>query len=222
MVWKKLSKILLDFYTQKKIEHHFKKDEKYLSDAFEEIEKIWTKNYNEIKLINFVMLSEAPLWGKIKKYVYNPKINNSQFFYRSDLEYCLNEIINDKTEFIEKLNEIGFIILDISPFALNDKDTVISYRSIKKREYRNLLTETLPIHFAEKLELIGKKRSENIQVFYRYGRVKKSFNDLISKTILEKGLVRTEDEILDISQAGGGINKNKLNDIIMAKRNVSE
>jgi len=63
-------------------------------------------------------------------------------------------------------------------------DFPLSYRSISKSEYRNLLIKTLPIHFAEKMELILKKRSENIQVFYRYGRVKKAFNDLFRQTVL--------------------------------------
>ena len=220
MEWKKLSNILLDFYYKKQLEHHYQNDEKYLSDAFEEIEALWTQNYNKINIINYVMLSEAPLWGKIKKYIYNPKIINSQFFYRSDLEYCLNECINDKTKFINKLNDIGFIILDISPFPFNEEDTIISYRSISKKDYRNLLVNTLPIHFVEKLELIKKKKSENIEFFYIYGIVKKAFNDLISAIILEKDLINSPNDLHDISQAGGGINRIKLLEIIN-KNNLS-
>jgi len=49
------------------------------------------QNYNEISAINYVMLSEAPLWGKRKSYIYNSTITNTQFFYRSDLEFCLKD-----------------------------------------------------------------------------------------------------------------------------------
>jgi hypothetical protein len=209
-----LSKILLDFYFQKKVDHHFKADEKYLSSAFEAIEKIWKHNYNQINSINYVMLSEAPLWGINKNYIYNPKVNNTQFFYRSDLEHCVKEKIKDKVAFISKLNAIGFIILDISPFPLNEKGTTINYRAISTKDYKILLNKTLPLYFARKLSLISEKKSENMKIFYRYGRVKKAFNNLIAKIILEKGLINSENEIFDISQRGGGVNKIKLGEII--------
>jgi len=214
MEWSELSKILLDFYSHKGIQKHFDKDEEYLSKAFSEIELIWINNYDKIDSIKLVMLSEAPLWGKIKKYVYNPKINNSQFFYRSDLEFALNKCIKDKQDFIDKLNSIGFMILDISPFPLNENDTIINYKQMPCSDYRILLKNTLPLYFAEKLDLINIKKSENIQLFYRYGRVRESFNDLISQTIIDKGLIKSTNEIGDISQIGGGINRQKLYEII--------
>lgn len=65
--------------------------------AFFEINKIWIENLNLIKNVNFIMIAEAPLWGMTKKYIYNPEVNNSQFFYRSDL----GDIIN-------LINSIGF------------------------------------------------------------------------------------------------------------------
>ncbi|MCP4763469.1 MAG: hypothetical protein GY870_16975, partial [archaeon] len=189
-------------------------DEKYLSVAFKEIEKIWMQNYNEITKINYVMLSEAPLWGERKNYIYNPIIKNTQFFYRSDLEFCLKETIKDKVEFINKLNAIGFIILDISPFPLNEKDTTINYRAISKHDYKSLLKDTLPFFLAEKFSLIQKKRSENLKIFFRYGRVKNTFNNLLGEIILNKRLTNSVNEIFDISQRGGGVDRNKLNSII--------
>jgi len=214
MKWLELSKILSDFYSYKKVDQHFENDEKYLSVAFKEIEKIWMQNYNAITTINYVMLSEAPLWGERKSYIYNPIIKNTQFFYRSDLGFCLKEKIKDKIEFINKLNAIGFIILDISPFPLNEKDTTINYRAISKHDYKCLLNETLPFFLAEKFSLLLKKRSKNIKIFFRYGRVKKAFNNLLGKIILEKGLINSVNELFDISQRGGGIDRNKLDSII--------
>src|SRR5690606_24041677 len=96
--------------------------------AFHEINTIWFRNLEQIRKVNYLMLAEAPLWGECKKYIYNPEINHSQFFYRSDLEDVLNEPIPDKRAFINACNEIGLLVMDISPFALNAKNTRINYR----------------------------------------------------------------------------------------------
>ena len=214
MSWDNLSLILKQYYIDKGLLEVFEEDEKYLSKSFNDIESIWTKNYNSIDKIKFVMISEAPLWGEKRKFIYNPEINNSQYFYRSDLEYVLNQRITNKVDFINKLRQIGLIIIDISPFAFNKTDTEINYREISKSDYRRLLKETLPIYFSKKLELIKNKKNDSVQFFYRYSRVRKAFNKLISEIIIEKGLVESENEILDISQNGGGISRVKLNEII--------
>ena len=214
MNWDNLSLILKQYYQDKGLSEWLTNDEKYLSESFIEIDKLWLKNYNSIDTINYVMISEAPLWGIEKKYIYNHKINNSQYFYRSDLEYVLNKTIHNKGDFLEELIAIGFIIIDISPFALNAKSTVINYRTISKTDYKRLLIETFPIYFSERLELMKTKTSNSVKYFYRYSRVRKAFNELISKIILENKLIRSQNEIFDISQDGGGINKIVLNEII--------
>ena len=214
MNWNSLSLILKQYYLDKGLLERFTNDEKYLSESLIEIDKLWSKNYNAIDKINYVMISEAPLWGIEEKYIYNPKINNSQYFYRSDLEYVLNITIPNKVDFLKELMAIGFICCDISPFALNQEDTVINYRRISKADYKRLLIETFPIYFSERLELMKTKTSNSVKYFYRYSRVRKAFNELISKIILENKLVRSQNEIFDISQDGGGINKIVLNEII--------
>lgn len=64
------------------------------------------------------MVGEAPLWGKVKKYIYNPDSNNSQFFYRSDLAYILNQYKSDKRDFIKMCNEIGLIYRGYFPISI--------------------------------------------------------------------------------------------------------
>ena len=214
MNWNNLSLILKQYYLDKGLFERFTNDEKYLSESFIEIDKLWLKNYNSIDKINYVMISEAPLWGIEEKYIYNPEIYNSQYFYRSDLEYVLNITIPNKVDFLKELIAIGFICCDISPFALNQEDTVINYKMISKVDYKRLLIETFPIYFSERLKLIKIKTSNSVKFFYRYSRVRKAFNDLISKIIIENKLIYSQNEIFDISQYGGGINKIKLNEII--------
>ena len=137
MDWSKLSSILNKFYSKKGLLEFFEEDGNYLNDAFKNIDALWFEQYNNIDKINFIMFSEAPLWGSIKKYIYNPDINNSQFFYRSDLEFSVNKRIESKVKFVDELKNIGFIVIDISPYALNKKDTKINYRDISIEEYRD-------------------------------------------------------------------------------------
>lgn len=212
--WKDLSNVLRKFYLRKGIIAWYNNDEKYLSEAFYEIEKLWLEQFNKIRKIKYVMLSEAPLWGKEKKYIYNVKIPNSQFFYRSDLEFALNEKVIDKSDFIDKLNQIGFIIVDLSPFAFNSKDTIINYRQLSTIDYKRILENTIPIFFSKKIELINQKRNDDICVFYRYARVRNFLTNMIAEKIIDQKLIDSKDNLFDISQKGGGIDKEKLKRLI--------
>jgi len=210
-------KILKNFYDKQGISKNFDKDCLYLEKSFNEISKIWLNNLNQIDKVNFVMIAEAPLWGKVRKYIYNTEINNSQFFYRSDLGNILNKTIADKKSFIHECNEIGLIVIDISPFALNPTDTAITYRKMTINQYRELVNLTIPHFFELKIKAIKEKKSENIKTFFRYARVKHNFQDIISKVLLENEIISSQYEIGDISQNGGGIDKNKLKQIIQPK-----
>lgn len=214
LIWNKLEPILAEFYSAKGLTASFKNDVSYLSRAYAEIESLWLDEYHSMDRVKYVMLSEAPLWGSKKKYIYNPKTKNSQFFYRSDIEYATGAHLTDKPTFIRHLNEIGFLVLDISPYALNPSDTKVNYRAMTISEYRLLLTKSLPIHLGYKLALIDKKRAEKVRIFYRYSRVKNAFNDLLSEQLIRSGFISGPEEILSISQSGGGIDRAKLRGIL--------
>ena len=209
--------ILKDFYLKNGLTSRFNNDNLYLENAFNEINRIWSENLNEIEKVNFVLIAEAPLWGQTKKYIYNPAVNNSQFFYRSDLSDILNIQIANKLEFLKILNKIGFVVVDISPFPLNPKNTAINYRDLSINQYRQLVSMTLPYFFNEKIKEISNKKSENCKVFFRYTRVKNIFEDLIIKTLVDHKMVTTIDELSDISQKGGGINKPMLGKILKSE-----
>lgn len=211
--------ILKDFYLKNGLTSRFDNDNLYLENAFNEINRIWTENLNEIEKVNFVLIAEAPLWGQTRKYIYNPAINNSQFFYRSDLSDILNIQIANKLEFLKILNKIGLVVVDISPFPLNPKNTAINYRDLSINQYRQLVSMTLPYFFNEKIKEISNKKSENCKVFFRYTRVKNIFEDLIIKTLVDHKMVTTIDELSDISQKGGGINKAMLGKILISELN---
>lgn len=213
--------IIESFYDSLGMAYEFASDNIYLESAFNKIDGLWTKNFEKIDKVNYLMLAEAPLWGRDKSYIYNPKTNNSQFFYRSDLEQILNINIPDKKEFINTCNKIGLLVVDISPFPLNTKDTKINYgknvdgsKKITKKEYRELVKRTIPTFFEKKMNLVSQKQSSNIKVFFRYTRVKNAFQDLISDILSENGLIKNQEDIGNISQKGGGIDRMKLKRII--------
>ena len=209
------------FYFRLGFEHEFEKDNYYLEDAFNKINDLWKSNFDKIEKVKYLLIAEAPLWGANESYIYNTEIRNSQFFYRSDLEVILNTQIKDKKEFIEICNQIGLLILDISPFALNTSDTIINYsknksgsQKLTKKQYRELVQMTLPTYFHKKIKMIKKKQSSKIKVFFRYLRVKNAFQDLIKDSLIKNMFINHQGDIGEISQLGGGVDREKLRFII--------
>ena len=146
---------------------------------------------------------------------------NNTSFPRSDLEETLKTKIWNKQDFIQTCNNIGLLIIDISPFPLNTKDTKINYgknqngsKKLTKNEYRNLVRGTLPFFFEQKIKLIKEKKSNDLKIFFRYARVKNTFQDLIESVLIENDLIKSKNEFGDISQNGGGIDRRKLKQIL--------
>lgn len=222
--YKDNKEIIESYYDSLGLVNEFERDNFYLENAFNEIKKIWIENFEKIDKVKYLLIAEAPLWGQKKKYIYNLKTNNTQFFFRSDLEKILNIQITDKKEFIETCNEIGLLVVDISPFPLNTKDTKINYgknkdgsNKLTKKEYRELVSLTIPTFFERKICLVGQKKSSEIKVFFRYARVKNAFQDLISDVLIENGLIKKQEEIGDISQSVGGVDRTKLKRMLNGK-----
>ena len=189
-------------YLKENVFDFYNADKEYLHSAYDEIESLWDKQYTNVHSINYVMISEAPLWGDKKNYIYNPTSKNTQFFYRRDLEAILNKSIPNKEIFIEELNQLGLIILDVLPFALNEAKTNLNYDMISKNEYRQLIELTSPFHLNKKDSLIQKKKKGSIIYFYRYEKTKKDYEEII-----EFKLVVRNHNLPVISQFGGGIDE---------------
>ena len=73
---------------------------------------------------------------------------------------------------------------------------------------------TIPTYFEEKIKIVNSKKSKDIKVFFRYARVREAFQDLIAKVLIDNKFIKSINEIGDISQNGGGIDKQKLQKII--------
>ncbi|MBC8767774.1 hypothetical protein H4O18_07200 [Arenibacter sp. BSSL-BM3] len=111
LAYKENKQVIESFYDSLGLSYEFIKDNNYLESAFVEINKIWIENFKNIHKVKYLLIAEAPLWRHNRKYIYNPNANNSQFFFRSDLETILNIKIKDKVEFIEICNDIGLLVV---------------------------------------------------------------------------------------------------------------
>ncbi len=105
----------------------------YLSKAFNDIDSSYNSNLTNLKVVNYIMLSEAPL--RENKFIYNPlNYNDSSFFRVKNMRDALNikgrtsnTSLITKQNLVTELNLMGFLIIDVCPFALNLNDTSISY-----------------------------------------------------------------------------------------------
>lgn len=218
MEYDKNGEILREFYARHGLAEYFECDNAYLESAFDEINRIWFDNLCKIDEVNYLMIAEAPLWSKSKNYIYNPATPFTQFFQKSDLEYILNVKIRDKAEFTNRCNEISLLIIDISPFALNTEDTIINYRrkskqnphDITKREYRQLIRETLPTFFNCKIKELAPKASGDVKVFFPLCAGKKHVSGYYYGYSCESEYYQFIEKITDISQKGGNIKRIRL------------
>lgn len=220
--YKENEKILKLLYDEKGISEYFDSENQYVKTAFKKINDLWFENYEKIKKVNYVMIAEAPLWGDDETYIYNPNTKNSSVFSLNNLNVALNVNLQNKKQFIDKLDEIGFIIVDIFPYPLNSKSTHICYRKNKKqdcvklgsKDYTQILNKTIPYFFEKKMNLLSKKQSHKSKFFFRYSRVLESArkSDLID---FVKRYIKSD--IGSIHSKGFGIDQANLNEILKEK-----
>ena len=191
---------------------YLKDDLIYIEKSYKTIEKIWNKQYNKVKAINYIMISEAPLFGEKQSYFYNENASQSQFFYLSDAKVLTNNQINTKRDLIETFNDLGIIILDVFPFPFNS-NTAVSYKSLNKNEMKTLMDLTYKNHLEHKLQAIAPKVKSTTKLFYRYKRVKNSINDFIAPEFAKYGINTNQQDIPYISKRGGGIDHKALKKI---------
>ena len=177
-IWKHLSQKLHLIYKQENILDYYENDEQYLKYAFIKIEELWEIQFNKIDKLKIIMISEAPLFGKDEKYIYNIDTPPSSFFYFNDLEAfstvdALKKVQKpiQKQKMFKEFQKNGFIILDLFPFALNQEDTQINYRNMSKKLYKQLLDVSLETYLIPKLKKCLKKTESNVYFLYRYKRL---------------------------------------------------
>ena len=178
--WQSISTLLKEIYQEQNLIKYFEKDESYLKNAFEITEKLWEEQFNKIDKLKVIMISEAPMFGDIQRYIYNPNTPPSVFFHFKDLEAFLDKnqkLPKPKTTqekkkiMFEYFCQNGFITLDIFPFALNPNHTKIHFRKMSKKLYHQLLKITTENYLIPKLKLCLEKSNHNTHFVYRYKRL---------------------------------------------------
>jgi hypothetical protein len=209
-------------YSNLGLSNQFRADDAYLSKAFADIDKLWHANFGKVEEVKYIMIAEAPLWGNNQNYIYNPSTKFSQFFYKSDLEDVLNKQIKDKQDFLDVCNSIGLVVVDISPFALNSKNTRINYsknenlsKKLSTAQYKLLVEASIDTYFDLKIQAIAQKKAKKgVKVFFRYARVKNNFQAIVTTVLIKNKVIKSGATIGDISQNGGGMDKTKLKKIV--------
>lgn len=177
--WSHIQNALKKIYEDQKILEFFENDSKYLQKAFEKTEFLWKIQFDNIRDINYLMISEAPLFGDSERYIYNINTAPSSFFYYNNL-LCFpsvtslkktNSKIEKKKIMFDVFSKNGFLIFDLFPYALNPQDTKINYRNIPSQLYNELLTYCVDSYLLPKLKMCINKMHPKTQIFYRYQRV---------------------------------------------------
>lgn len=203
---------LRNLYLTHGLSDKFELDWNYLSESIGMIDHLWFSNINEISDIKLIILSESPMWGKEKRYFYNPLSSPTGFFNFDHLQYIYPKMIRNKGELVSGVNSLGAVFLDVSPYPLNPNSTSISYKrdrenisyKISKSEYKGILKSTYSSHLQPKLEKIKSKCSGKetmkVKFCYRYRRVKNNLEDeLIPLLRMEGFQLSSSDPVLSES-----------------------
>ena len=219
--WQPISNLLKEIYQEQNIIEHFQKDESYLKNAFEITEALWTEQFNKINKLKVIMISEAPMFGDIQRYIYNPNTPPSVFFHFKDLEAFLDKnqkLPKPKTTqekkkiMFEYFCQNGFITLDIFPFALNPNHTKIHFRKMSKKLYHQLLKITTENYLIPKLKLCLKKSNQNTHFVYRYKRLYNKTENHFEKVLNQ--ISSKEYKIDTINSNNMSLDKDKLKKLL--------
>lgn len=220
-----LIQVISELYVQRNELQTFNNhDKQVLIDAFNGSERLWRENFQNIAPIKYILFSEAPFFVG-ESYIYNTNTDFTQFFRENDLYQALNEPLRTDRErraiplqtrkaiFINHLNRLGFVIVDISPFALSPY-TAVQYNNLSVQQYNQLLNETIPHYLQPKLTSIQNNLAQDgepLNLIFRYKRLNDfpSLNDFLLNFF---GPVTRH----SIWHQGGGINREALGNIFNA------
>jgi len=208
--WGDLKITLSSIYKEFGVSDSFSKDEPNLKNAYLCTEALWKKQYKSIDRIYFVLIGEAPLFGDRQSYFYNEEFKLTPFF-RHQIQPEVKSVSSaEKSDLLRKLRENGFIILDLFPYALNDK-TAISYQKKfrSKKIYIKLFERTYDLYLKPKIELIKIKSAKNIKFSFRYKK-HKVLTDKMKFRLGENGFSESSIQVGCVGSSNMSIDTKKL------------
>lgn len=201
--WERLDALYRSFVVQIRHKDPDEVELAYLRSAFLFTEELWGRAFDGLRQVNLVLLSEAPEFGDNMSYIYNPQTPHTSFIYLEDLSdggrYRMTQIAK-KLALLERMKDLGVLVLDLFPYALNGKNTRLRYSNLRPREYAELFKAVAPSFLRPKLRRIRDKLSPGARFVYRYNRLRKRSCDGLLPIIRELDLVR---EGSDLGCIGG-------------------
>jgi hypothetical protein len=185
-----------------------------------EIEQYWHEEFNKFHRVHLVVLSEAPLFGARKKYIYNPQAGASVFFNFEDYKHTFGdygpELALDKGlrkhSLLSGLCECGVLFVDLFPLPLNDSSTV-KYSQLSLQERTELFHAVSENFFRLKLKLILDKLADGALFVFRYERVREACAGLIQVELASCNIEPVRLVPKSIGDRLGTIRRDQLRDV---------
>ncbi len=215
-------------YSDPRLTARFQSDSEYLQRAFECTERLWLKQFDRMSDVKVVMLSEAPLFGSKKAYIYNPASPSTAFFHFNDLRAIMrtnsipvsfDSVVSQKSFFLDCLVKHSFLILDIFPFALNRENTAINFQKMSSSIYNRLLFESSPFYLNVKLEMIQRKSQSIPRFVYRYKRLFNKTNRFVEERLAALSLIDPGRQLESINGTNMSMDRRSLAQIYSGEGN---
>lgn len=209
---------LYPFYEQAGVLARFEQDVTYLARTYARTEELWQENYRNIKEVKLIILAEAPLFGAEESYIYNPISKLTNFLWPGDLKGIVGRETSGlpKPEYLSFLQELGILIVDIFPYALNEKYTALVYNnskiaaSLTAAKKRMLAARVLEFYLRPKLEQIANRGAQHVRFCARYKPIGEIARAIYPPLLAELGFAPSE--FTGVYMQGGMIDQKKFRD----------
>lgn len=161
----------------------------YLQNAFFDVEDKWQAALDKIEQPRFILLGEAPLYGKDCSYIYSGHTQPTAFLRPTDFpKFVEQKVNNDKAYMLDAMRDFGIIVIDLFPYALNEYDTpTMNYKKIQNKPvYSRLLINSFE-NFTKMKILKVMSQSPDATVLIRYKRIMKHVVPLMQDLGIKKG-----------------------------------
>ena len=137
----------------------------YLRESFFEIESAWRQRAGHEKPVSVLLLGEAPLFGREKRYIYMDHGKPASFLRPSAFPCVgVEPPKNSKNVLHTLLDDFRATVVDVFPFALNKIDTPsIDYNKLRKSKFDPFFREIFAFHTGPRIQGIL-KHSPNCQI----------------------------------------------------------
>ena len=212
---------LRPLYSQRNVS--MDRDLDYLIKAYQHTEELWWDNFLSMKEVKYVLLAEAPQYGKDKSYIYNPQIPGTPFLglatiNQISLRLGLDGRLKEKPEMLQRMRELGLLVLDLFPYAFNDQ-TQFQYQRIMRPFGKALCKDSSGWHLKPKCLEIKKKSNRQILFGVRYSRLFSFASEMIEysypdgkEIIFEKGYKVKNNGIEEKPVANAPLDTEKISD----------